>query len=79
VPAEAVFLFASLIITKRRNWRCGESVGHIMCLHDWGPSHWPKWMVDDEELGYATGDVTVDAVDYALDGSSDVEMTSAED
>jgi hypothetical protein len=50
-----------------------------MCLHDWGPSDGPKCMVDDEELGDATGDATVDALDDALDGSSDVEMTSAED
>jgi hypothetical protein len=68
-------LFASQIITKRPNRRYGETVRHIMCLHDWGPSDGPKWMVDDEELG----DATVDAVDYALDGSSDVEMTSADD
>jgi hypothetical protein len=43
-----------------------------MCLHDWGPSDGSKWMVDDEELGDATGDT----LDDALDGSSDVEMTS---
>jgi hypothetical protein len=59
-------LFASQIITKRRNRRCGETVRHIMCLHDWGPSDGPKRMVEDEELGDATGDATVDAVDYAL-------------
>jgi hypothetical protein len=79
VPAEAVFSFASQIITKRRNRLCGETVWHIMCLHDWGPSDGPKCMVDDEELGDATGDATVDALDDALDGSSDMEMTSAED
>jgi hypothetical protein len=75
VPAEAVFSFASQIITKRRNRLCGETVRHIMCLHDWGPSEGPKCIVDEEELGDATGD----ALDDALYGSSDVEMTSAED
>jgi hypothetical protein len=75
VPAKAVFSSASQIITKRRNRLCGETVRHIMCLHDWGPSEGSKWMVDDEELGDATGD----ALDDSLDGSSDVEMASAED
>jgi hypothetical protein len=34
-----------------------------MCLHDWGPSDGPKWMVDDEELGDARGDALDDSQD----------------
>jgi hypothetical protein len=81
MPAEAVFSFASQIITKRRNRLCGETVRHIMSLHDWGPSDGSKWMVGDGELGDATGDRLDDALDGSgdLEMTSDVELTSAED
>jgi hypothetical protein len=85
VPAEAVFSFASQIITKRRNRLCGETVRHIMCLHDWGPSDSSKWMADVVEL--ATGDAPDNALGVApgdalgdtLGGSSDMDTCSGEE
>jgi hypothetical protein len=58
VPSEAVFSFASQIITKRRNRLSADTVRYIMCLHDWGPSEVPKWMEEVEEFAEARGDGT---------------------
>jgi hypothetical protein len=50
-----------------------------MCLHDWGPSDAPKWMVGDGELSDPPEDAR-DALDQSdLEMTSDVEMTTAED
>jgi hypothetical protein len=66
VPAEAVFSFTTKPIASLCNDLRSETVRHIMCLHDQGPSDGPKWMVDDEELGDATGD----ALDDSQDGTT---------
>jgi hypothetical protein len=78
VPAEADFSFASQIITKRRNRLCGQTVLHIMCLHEWGPSDRSKWMVGDGELSDPPDDArdALDALDHDGSSLSDVEMTS---
>jgi hypothetical protein len=53
----------------------GQTVRHIMCLHDWGPSDASKWMVGDGELS----DPPEAALDHDGSSLSNVEMTTAED